>query len=198
MNIKTTSIIDIIEMSLNKTFDNITIDDLDKIKYLMINRIDYDDVLDVDSNDLKLFKNLEELSINNCMIDVEFINNIKSLEKLNKISFINCDFVDDASDYFNNLIINELVLDSNLGINNITFSNIHKLVLINCTFNCIINNIDILDITRSKDINIDLEKSNYEELIISREHDIDNYLFIKSKVVIKNEYDEEVKVIDNV
>ena len=160
MNIKTTSIIDIIEMSLNKTFDNITIDDLDRIKYLMINRIDYDDVLDVDSNDLKLFKNLEELSINNCMIDEEFINNIKSLEKLNKISFINCDFVDDASDYFNNLIINELVLDSNLGINNITFSNIHKLVLINCTFNCIINNIDILDITRSKDINIDLEKSN--------------------------------------
>ena len=198
MNIKTTSIIDIIEMSLNKTFDNITIDDLDRIKYLMINRIDYDDVLDVDSNDLKLFKNLEELSINNCMIDEEFINNIKSLEKLNKISFINCDFVDDVSDYFNNLIINELVLDSNLGINNITFSNIHKLVLINCTFNCIINNIDILDITRSKDINIDLEKSNYEELIISREHDIDNYLFIKSKIVIKNEFEEEIKVIDNV
>lgn len=198
MNIKTTSIIDVIEMSLNKTIDNITIDDLDKIKYLMINRVDYDDVLDVDSNDLKLFKNLEELSINNCMIDEEFINNIKELVKLNKISFINCDFVDDATNYFNDLLINELVLDSNIGINNITFSNIHKLVLINCSFNCVINNVDILDITRSKDINIDLEKSNYHDLIISREHNIDNYLFIKSRIIIKDEFDEEIKVIDNV
>lgn len=198
MNIKTQSIIDIIEVSLNKTTDDITINDLDNIKYLMINRVDYDDLLEVDCNDLKLFNNLEELSINNCMVNNEFIDNINRLTKLNKISFINCDFVDDITNYFNNLVINELVLDNNVGINNVTFSNIHKLVLINSSFNCVINNIDIVDISRSQDINIDLENSNYKELIISEEHNLDNYLFNKSKIIIKNEFQEEVKVIDNV
>ena len=131
------------------------------------------------------------------MVDNEFINNIKSLNKLNKISFINCDFVDDATEYFNNLVVDELILDNNIGINNVTFSNIHNLVLINSSFNCVVNNVDILDITRSVDNNIDLKNSYYKELIISNNHNLDDYLYNKSKIVIKNEYDQEVKVIDN-
>ena len=197
MNIKTESIIDIVELALNKPIDSITVDELDKVTFLTINRIDYEDVLEVDSNDLKLFHNLEQLSVNNCMVDNEFINNIKSLNKLNKISFINCDFVDDATEYFNNLVVDELILDNNIGINNVTFSNIHNLVLINSSFNCVVNNVDILDITRSVDNNIDLKNSYYKELIISNNHNLDDYLYNKSKIVIKNEYDQEVKVIDN-
>ena len=112
MNIKTESIIDIVELALNKPIDSITVDELDKVTFLTINRIDYEDVLEVDSNDLKLFHNLEQLSVNNCMVDNEFINNIKSLNKLNKISFINCDFVDDATEYFNNLVVDELLSTS--------------------------------------------------------------------------------------
>ena len=197
MNIKTESIIDIVELALNKPIDSITVDELDKVTFLTINRIDYEDVLEVDSNDLKLFHNLEQLSVNNCMVDNEFIDNIKSLNKLNKISFINCDFVDDATEYFNNLVVDELILDNNIGINNVTFSNIHNLVLINSSFNCVVNNVDILDITRSVDNNIDLKNSYYKELIISNNHNLDDYLYNKSKIVIKNEYDQEVKVIDN-
>ena len=197
MNIKTESIIDIVELALNKPIDSITVDELDKVTFLTINRIDYEDVLEVDSNDLKLFHNLEQLSVNNCMVDNEFIDNIKSLNKLNKISFINCDFVDDATEYFNNLVVDELILDNNIGINNVTFSNIHNLVLINSSFNCVVNNVDILDITRSVDNNIDLKNSYYKELIISNNHNLDDYLYNKSKIVIKSEYDQEVKVIDN-
>ena len=197
MNIKTESIIDIVELALNKPIDSITVDELDKVTFLTINRIDYEDVLEVDSNDLKLFHNLEQLSVNNCMVDNEFINNIKSLNKLNKIRFLNCDFVDDATEYFNNLVVDELILDNNIGINNVTFSNIHNLVLINSSFNCVVNNVDILDITRSVDNNIDLKNSYYKELIISNNHNLDDYLYNKSKIVIKNEYDQEVKVIDN-
>ena len=197
MNIKTDSIIDIIEITLNKKIDEITINDLDHVEYLRICKNTIDDILTVDSNDLKLFKNLLELSIEGCMIDTLFIDNISRLTSLKKISFINCDFVDDVKDFFENLIIDTLVLNTVEGLNNITFSNINKLVLINCDFNITINNIDVLDISRSLDIKIDLVNSYFKEIVISNYHTVDDYLNRKCKISIKNDYDEVIKVIDN-
>ena len=197
MNIKTDSIIDIIEVTLNKKIDEVTINDLDYVKYLRVCKNTIDDILTVDSNDLKLFKNLLELSIEGCMIDTLFIDNISKLTNLTKISFINCEFVDDAKDYFENLKIDTLVLNTVLGLNDITFANINKLVLINCDFNIIVNNIDVLDISRSLDIKIDLVNSYFKEIIISSYHTVDNYLNNECKISIKNDYDEVIKVIDN-
>lgn len=197
MNIKTESIIDILEVTLNKKIDYVTIDDLGKVTYLRICKTSVDDILTVDSNDLKLFNNLLELSVEGCMINEEFIENIKRLTKLNKISFINCDFVDDVSDYFENLTIDTLVLNGIMGLNKITFSNINKLIIVASSFNTTIKDIGVVDISRSLDINIDLSNSEFKEIIISKHHDLDKYLINKCKISIKNDYDEVVKVIDN-
>ena len=74
MNIKTESIIELLESILNKKINNITVEDLEKIDYLKISRTSIDDILTVDSSDLQYFHNLKELSIDSCMIDNKFID----------------------------------------------------------------------------------------------------------------------------
>ncbi len=196
MNIKTNSIIDIVEVVLNKKIDDITTSDLDNVKYLRLCKNDIGDILTVDSNDLKLFNNLLEISIEGCMVDTLFIDNISRLNTLKKISFINCDFVDECSEFFENLNIESLVLNTVEGLNNITFSNINKLILINCSFNIIVNNIDVLDISRSIDIKIDLNNSYYKKIIINEAHNLNDYLNNSTMITIKNDKDEVVKVIN--
>ena len=196
MNIKTESIKELLEISLNKNISDINIKDLDKITYLKISRLSINGILSVDSTDLNYFHNLRELSIENCMIDNIFIDNLKKVSNIEKISFIHCDFINNT-DYFNNLSIHELVLNDINGIDDIILSNIEKLIIINCSFKFKINNVGILDISRTLSTVVDFDNSTPNELIInSSQYDSDN-LSLKCKIVVKNNYDEIIKVINN-
>jgi len=196
MIIKTESIIETLEIVLNKEISKININDLDNITYLRISKTSIDDILIVDSSDLQHFHNLKELSIENCMIDFKFIENLKKIKNIAKISFIHCDFIDDTKDYFEKLSINELVLNDVIGLDNTFFSNIKHLTIINCSFNCITENIDTLDISRSPDINIDFKNSYIKVLVINEKQYINNS-YPKCKIIIKNKYDEVIKEISN-
>ena len=195
MIIKTESIIEILEGALNKEISEVSISDLDTITYLRINRISIDDVLVVDSSDLQYFHNLEELSIENCMIDDSFIENLKKTN-IGKISFIHCEFVDDVKEYFEQLSINELVLNDVVGLNDLIFANIKELTFVDCSFKGIIANVEKLDISRSEDINIDFNNSYINELVINTTQYVDD-MYLKGKIIIEDEYDVIKKVISN-
>lgn len=197
MNIKTESIIDTIEVILNKSIKEVTKDDLNNITYLNISRIGFDDILNVDSSDLLIFKNLSELSIEGCIIDNKFIKDVMSLKKIKKISFIKCDFIDDSNELLKSLEIEELVINNVNGLNNITISDLNKLTFINTTLNCTIKNVKTLDISRSINTNINIEDSNINELIIKEKQLNSKYINLKSKITIIDDYNEVIKVINN-
>lgn len=95
MEIKTISIIQTLDMI--DEMENITQDDLEKIDSLEITGKDFNnDPQTVDFNDLKLFPNLKNLSIEYCTIDYEAIDIIKDFE-LKNLSFISCEFDSDIS-----------------------------------------------------------------------------------------------------
>ena len=196
MMIKTESIIEMLENTLNKEISKVTLNDLDNITYLRISRTSIDDILIVDSSDLRYFHNLKELSIENCMINFQLIEELRKIKNLIKISFIHCEVIDDVEDYFEQLSIYELVLNDVIGLNNTKFSNIKKLTFVGCSFNCIIDNIETLDISRSPDIKIDFNNICMNELVINEIQYINN-LYPKCKIIVKNGYDEVVKEISN-
>ncbi|MEE3342890.1 MAG: hypothetical protein VZS44_02245 [Bacilli bacterium] len=198
MNIKTESIIDIVESVLNKKIDNIDQKELDIIKSLRISKTDYDGILKVDSNDLNFFNNLEELSIEGCMIDETFINNLINTNTIKKLQFIECDFVDNIEEYFNNLKVKELLFFNCLGLNNLTLSNIESLSIAELPNNIKINNIKNLDLRHCTSIDYDLIINfNIKNLIISKEQINEQIKEIPYTVTIKDEYDEVIKVINN-
>ena len=89
MVFKTESIIETLENVLNKEINKININDLEKITYLRINKISIDDVLIVDISDLQYFPNVEEISIENCMVDFKFIETLMKNKIIRKISQFN-------------------------------------------------------------------------------------------------------------
>ena len=197
MDIKTESIIDIIELQLNKTINNITKDDLNKVSYLRISQSDLKGIREVDFNDLDYFSNIKELSIEGCMISTLVLNKLTNLKQLSKLSFINCDFIDIPNDYFENLKIEELVLINDLGLSNIHFSNINVLTIKNITFNFTLDNVNVLDISSYKNNTFDISKWHINELIINESIFNEDLKSLKCKITIKNDYDEIVKVIQN-
>ncbi len=196
MNIKTDSIIDSIEIALNKKIDGVYINDLDKITYLRISKIDMDQVLFIDISELQYFSNLEEISIEYCMVDINYINEIRNVKNLKKISFIGCDFVDDAKNFFEELSINELVLNNVTGIKNINFSNLKLLTIINCNFAGTVN-VDMLDISRSAEIKLDLDNSSVQKIIVNEIQYMNKYICNDCTIVVKDDHGEVAMVINN-
>ena len=195
MNIKTESIREFVEIALNKKIYDLQLDELDKITMLRICRTDLNHILNVDSNDLEYFHNLNEIFIEGCTIDEEFTRNLKRLNKLKKITFVSCDFVDEARNYFTNLELDELVLNNVNGLNGVLFSNINFLTFVNCSFNCVVGSVNNLDISRSEKIAIDFENSDVKKIIINENQLKDlNY---KGNITIKDNYDEIIRVINN-
>jgi len=83
MNIMTVSIRDDIEIQLNKSIEEVSNNDLLKIKKITLNRLGYgDEVKNVNYNEVSLFKNLEELNVFNCMINEDFVRSIMGLKKI--------------------------------------------------------------------------------------------------------------------
>ncbi len=92
---KTESILRLLD-SLYSKRDSFSKEELDSIDTISINRIDYDgDFLEVDFNDLTYFNNLKELMIENCILDAPSMEKICSIVNLKKLTFFNCDIIDD-------------------------------------------------------------------------------------------------------
>lgn len=197
MKLKTNSIVDIVESTINKNINDIQLDELNIIKNLRVCKIDYNDILDIDLNELRHFKNLEELSIEGCMINHDDLTILKELSNLKKISFIDCDFIDSSQEYFDNLCVEELVLNNVIGLDGILFSNINMLTIINIILNCSVENIKNIDISQNSLLNIDLIKLDINNLIINKKQLTEEYLKLPYNIIIKNEYDEIIQVINH-
>ena len=197
MELRTKSIIDIVESIINKNINDIQLEELDVIKNLRVCKVDYNDILDIDLNELRLFKNLEELSIEGCMISYDDLVILKEISNLKKISFIDCDFIDNPQEYFDNLVIEELVLNNVIGLDDILFSNINLLTIINITLDCSVKNIKSIDISRNSTLKTGLNNLDIDNLIISEKQLSGEDLKLPYSVTIKNEYDEIVKVINH-
>lgn len=197
MKLKTNSIVDIVESTINKNINDIQLDELNIIKNLRVCKIDYNDILDIDLNELRHFKNLEELSIEGCMINHDDLTILKELSNLKKISFIDCDFIDNSQEYFDNLCVEELVLNNVIGLDGILFSNINMLTIINIILNCSVENIKNIDISKNSLLNIDLIKLDINNLIINKKQLTEEYLKLPYNIIIKNEYDEIIQVINH-
>lgn len=196
MELKTKSIVDIVESTINKSINDIQVDELDIIKYLRICKIYYNEILDVDFSELRFFKNLEELSIEGCMISYDYLNVLKDNCNLKKLNFIDCDFIDNSQEYFDSLCVDELVLNNVIGLDDILFSNINRLTLINTELKCNLKNIKIIDISRNSILKINLIDLDIDNLIINIKQFNDDYLILPYSVTVKNEYDEIVKVVN--
>lgn len=196
MELKTKSIVDIVESTMNKHINDIQLEELDTIKYLRVCKIDYNDIQDIDLNELRFFKNLEELSIEGCMISYDDLTIIKDISNLKKISFIDCDFIDSSQEFFDNLSVEELVLNNVIGLDDILFSNINILTVINTTLKCNVKNIKNIDISRNSILKTNLIDLDIDNLIINTKQLNDDYLNLPYSVTVKNEYDEIVKVVN--
>lgn len=197
MELRTKSIVDIVESIINKNINDIQLEELDVIKNLRVCKIDYNDILDVELSELRLFKNLDELSIEGCMISHNDLNVLKDIYNLKKISFIDCDFIDNSQEYFDNLCVEELVLNNVIGLDDILFSNINILTIINTTLKCNVRKIKNIDISRNSILKTSLIDLDIDNLIINTKQLNENYLNLPYSVTVKNEYDEIVKVINN-
>ena len=197
MNIKTESIIDLVEINLNKKIDDVSIEELDKITYLRICRMKHNEFLTVNFDDLKYFKNLREISIEGCTIDDTVLEEIKKLKFITIISFIKCDFVENSRDFFESISLEQLVLNNISGLDNVNFNNVNNIIIVNCSMNCACNNVNVLDISRALNIKIDIDGSYINEIIINEKQLTDELLKLGCIIKIKNNYDEIVKVIEN-
>ena len=197
MELKTKSIVDVVEIACNKSIKDIQEKELDNIRYLRVCKTDYNNILNVDFEELRLFKNLEELSIEGCMIGYDVLTILKDITGLKRLNFANCDFIDNPQVYFDNLFLDELVLNEVIGLDDIVFSNINKIIIINSKLSCSVNNVKIIDISRNTTLNTNLANLEISNLIISEKQLNEEYLNLPYTVTVKNGYDEIVRVINH-
>jgi hypothetical protein len=174
MELKTKSIIEKIEMI--DDLENITESDLEKVEELEITGKDFNnDVQTVDFEDLKLFPNLKDLSIEYCTIDHDCIEIIKEFE-LKNLSFISCEFDSD--------------------IRNIRSINTDNIYISNCydfdfafVENKEFNEINISTETIREKISINCNKLNLEHCFIEKP-EVLNSLNIKELIISTIQYED--------
>lgn len=193
MKIITQSIKDCLEVQLNKGIEDITDKELENIKILNLNRIDINKILNVYYDELSYFKNLEELNISNCMINNNLMQNIKKLKNLKNLNIYNSDFIDECYIFLTNLNIENLVIDNCLGIKDIAFNNLNKLILKNTNEDIYAKNITSLDISNINNSDNNFYLENIKELIISKKNkNIVNIINVDKIIVI----DERLDIIE--
>jgi len=170
MEIITESIKNDVEIQLNKDINEITEDELTGIKQITISRLGFDsEIQAADYDEIKYFENLEELTIFNCMINENLMDHILGLKKLKKLKVYDCDFVDFASNLFDNLQIEELVVSNCLGVTNVALKGLMYLELKNMKMDCLIKNIGILNIANIGSELLLGKLENVKKVIISEE-----------------------------
>lgn len=166
---------------------------IDECAELTINRLDIDgEILAVDLNDLYKFPNLEGLSLCNLTIGENDMIILHSLPKLKTLKLYNCDFSNNNLYlYFNNLSIDELLIDNteidfNLikkKFDKVTARNVVQIYDINC------NELNI-----SKAISVDfkrIEMEKYNKITISKSQ------YLNNKNLFENNSDVELSVVDD-
>ena len=150
--LKTERLLDILE-SYNNNYDDVT--------DVLLNRFDIiGDIVYVDFNELLNFKNIEKLSLVNFSLGDDLIYLLYKLNNLKSLRLINCDINFD-SELFNNLKIDDLVLD-NTFINFSVINRKYNLVeLRNLNINCSDIRCDSLDISSSM---IDIGSVNFDNI----------------------------------
>lgn len=200
MKIITKSIRDNLEIQLNKPIEEITQEDLSKIKSITIDKIDYSNkIKNINYDEILCFNNLEELNVFNCMINKKIMDNILKINNLKKLNIYNCDFVDYIDDWFSKMKIEELTISNCLGINGISLNNLKYLKLRNINVDFLIENIEILDISNTK-VNIeDLNFYNVKKIIISDNNYNENTHFasLETNIIIVDDKMNIIKEIKN-
>lgn len=176
-----------------------SLENLNECRELTINKLSTTgEVLAVDLNDLYNFPNLENLSLCNMTIGENDLLILKSLENLKVLKLYNCDFSNsNLYLYFNNLSIEELVIDNTELDFNIIKKKFNKVTLKNVVN---IYDIDCIELDISKAITVDFQKLNfekYEKLIISKSQYLSQKnIFIEHKnnieLVVKDDYFDEI------
>ena len=200
MNIITNSIKDNLEVQLNKPIDEITTEDLLKIKNITIDKINYrKKIEDVDYDEILYFTNLEELNIFNCMINKKLMDNILQINTLKILNIYNCDFVDCIDEWFSNIKIEELTISNCLGVSNITLGNLKYLKLTNINLDFLIENVDMLDISKTNTNIDDLKFYNVKKIIISNNNynENTNFSFAGTDIVIIDDKMNIIREIKN-
>ena len=200
MNIITNSIKDNLEVQLNKPIDEITKEDLLKIKNITIDKINYrKKIEDVDYDEILYFTNLEELNIFNCMINKKLMDNILQINTLKILNIYNCDFVDYIDEWFSNIKIEELTISNCLGVSNITLGNLKYLKLTNINLDFLIENVDTLDISKTNTNIDDLKFYNVKKIIISNNNynENTNFSFAGTDIVIIDDKMNIIREIKN-
>ncbi|MBQ6539301.1 MAG: hypothetical protein IJL76_03375 [Bacilli bacterium] len=181
MEIKTKSILEKLEMI--KEIEDIQQEDLDKIDELNITGKDFNnDTQTVDFNDLKLFPNLKNLSIEYSTIDYDCIDIIRNYE-LKNLSFISCEFDSDLTNI------------KSINTENIYISNCYDFdfSFIN---NKEFNEVNISTETIRDKININCNKLNLEHCEIENP-EVLRGLNIKELIISTIQYEENPTVYEN-
>ena len=166
----TTSIKDIMEIKFGIK-DSYSQQEYDSVTELIINRFDVvGEIINVNFDDLLLFKNLQNLVIKQCIIDSDTMNIILQLNNLKSLFLDDCEIVDDISLFFDNLNIDTLVLNSiNFDLNELEKVKTNNLYLYNVIFNQNLN-INVLKLDISNCLiadSITIDCGGLETLVIS-------------------------------
>lgn len=186
----TESILDALELLYSKR-ENFSSEELDKVEFLTIKKIDYDgEILSVDFNDLLNFKNLKNLAIDGCMLDLNLMLVLQKLPFLENLSLYNCEVIEDIYPLFENINIKNLLLDNtNFDLTKLSH-NYENLKVSSVEFRPFNSFVKSLDVSSCKIDNLDLLLNcNFDEIIISYELYSNNQLLF-------DELDKSVTIME--
>lgn len=175
-----------------------SLDNPKECKELTINKLSITgEIQTVDLNDLYNFPNLESLSLCNMTIGEQDLLILESIKTLKALKLYNCDFSNDnLYAYFNNIEIEELVIDNT----EIDFSLIDKkynIVVARDVSN--VYGISCNELNISKANNVDFQKleiEKYNKLVISEsQYSSQKELFKASngiEILIKSDFYDEI------
>lgn len=169
MKIRTKSIIDQIELELNKDIEEVTEEDCNTIKDLIINGVNIiGEHQSIYIDDIKYFNNLESISINNMEIDELILETLKGIQTLKSIMFNECEIFDFPTVFFNVTNVEfDFCINYFADILN-SFPNVVKLTLKGVNIDYIPKTVKYLNIQKSKIMNYEiLNNLDLKELFIS-------------------------------
>ncbi len=147
-----------------------TDEELNAVDTVIFNKIDYDDsFMTIDFNDLDNFKNLKEIIVQNCMIDSLAMEKISNCHNLERITFSNCEVIEDIYSYFSNISTNELYfINSNVDLSLVP--GYYKLVYLENMHCTSIESMGVrIDVSHCTIEDIDcILTSGFEEVVVSK------------------------------
>ena len=174
---KSDSIIRIMDSIYGKR-DSFTIEEFNNVDTLLLSRLGYDNsVLEVDFNDLLNFSNLETLTVDGCVLDQNAIAIISKLKKLNRLSFYNCEIIEDIYPIFDDIHVKELSLCSTNFDLSLLKGNYNKLHLEDIEFKKLDCTVSVLDIFGCEINDFDsLFETSFDVVVVSSIQYLSNQL----------------------